>query len=246
MLPEDGEADRNGRCGSGLPPRPPAAGSRRRSRISPAALRVNVIARHSSGAAPWRATRCAMRWVRVRVLPEPGPATMSSGPEAISAARRWSASSPDRASTDPTTGTVAAASPAREAGAVGARCEGEANVEGGTAMPSAGLRGGRSTTATSSPGDSARDGAGSRLPDRGAAVSSPKRDAPRVSPRSSPSSKRRIVPYTPSYPASRTTSWRRRRDTASATRDEAAGRMSSTGTVLRSGSSGPSRPRRLS
>ena len=50
-----------------------------RSRISPAALFVNVIARISLGHAA-RAIRCATRWVSTRVLPEPAPATMSSGP----------------------------------------------------------------------------------------------------------------------------------------------------------------------
>ena len=50
-----------------------------RSRISPAALLVKVIARMSSGRQP-EATRCATRRVMTRVFPLPGPASTSSGP----------------------------------------------------------------------------------------------------------------------------------------------------------------------
>ena len=51
-----------------------------RSRISDAALLVNVIARISSARA-WRVRiRYAIRWVSTRVLPEPAPARISSGP----------------------------------------------------------------------------------------------------------------------------------------------------------------------
>ncbi len=49
-------------------------------RISSAALFVNVIARISDGSAWPVATRWATRWVRTRVLPEPAPASTSSGP----------------------------------------------------------------------------------------------------------------------------------------------------------------------
>src|SRR6478609_4931540 len=59
-----------------------------RSRISPAALFVNVIARISGGFAPAAASRCAMRRVSTRVLPEPAPATTSSGPSVVSTASR--------------------------------------------------------------------------------------------------------------------------------------------------------------
>ena len=69
---------------------PQASGSRmrRRSRISPAALRVKVTARQRAGGTAWCATRCARRWVKVLVFPEPGPATTSSGPLTASTARR--------------------------------------------------------------------------------------------------------------------------------------------------------------
>ncbi len=46
----------------------------RRSRISPAALFVNVIARISFGRTPCARIRWATRWVSTRVLPEPAPA----------------------------------------------------------------------------------------------------------------------------------------------------------------------------
>ena len=51
-----------------------------RSRISCAALLVNVIARISDGFACPVATRWATRCVSTRVLPEPAPASTSSGP----------------------------------------------------------------------------------------------------------------------------------------------------------------------
>ena len=50
-----------------------------RSRISPAALFVNVIARISFGFRR-RCDQVAIRWVSTRVLPEPAPARISSGP----------------------------------------------------------------------------------------------------------------------------------------------------------------------
>ena len=49
-----------------------------RSRISPAALLVKVIARIWLGHASRLRMRLAMRCVSTRVLPEPAPATMSS------------------------------------------------------------------------------------------------------------------------------------------------------------------------
>ncbi len=51
-----------------------------RSRISSAALLVKVMARMRMGLTPCSPTRWAMRWVRTLVLPEPAPATTSSGP----------------------------------------------------------------------------------------------------------------------------------------------------------------------
>ena len=50
------------------------------SRSSPAALRVKVTASTRLGSSvPVVGTRCAMRWVSTRVLPEPAPARMRSG-----------------------------------------------------------------------------------------------------------------------------------------------------------------------
>src|SRR2546423_6334406 len=61
----------------------------RRVRISPAALFVNVIARISFGFTPQALIRCATRWVRTRVFPEPAPAITSSGPSVVSTASCW-------------------------------------------------------------------------------------------------------------------------------------------------------------
>ena len=62
-----------------------------RAFISPAALLVKVMARIASGATPFSRIRCAMRTVNVRVLPVPGPATMTSGASVQrTAARCWS------------------------------------------------------------------------------------------------------------------------------------------------------------
>ena len=72
--------------------RRPAASTR--SRISAAALLVNVIARIWLGHASPRRAGCAMRWVSTRVLPEPAPATMSSGRPRYSTASRCSGFSP--------------------------------------------------------------------------------------------------------------------------------------------------------
>ena len=60
----------------------------KRSRISAAALLVNVIARISQGCTPLSASICAMRYVSTRVLPEPAPASTSSGPSVHSTASR--------------------------------------------------------------------------------------------------------------------------------------------------------------
>ena len=54
-----------------------------RSRISSAALFVNVMARIRIGFTPCSPTRWAMRCVSTRVLPEPAPATTSSGPVGV-------------------------------------------------------------------------------------------------------------------------------------------------------------------
>ena len=67
-----------------VPPSRPSS----RVRISPAALFVNVIARISWGLTPQASIRCATRYVSTRVLPEPAPATTSSGPSVASTASR--------------------------------------------------------------------------------------------------------------------------------------------------------------
>ena len=59
-----------------------------RSRISCAALLVNVMARISLGRACPVPTRWAIRWVSTRVLPEPAPARISSGPSPCRTASR--------------------------------------------------------------------------------------------------------------------------------------------------------------
>ncbi len=59
-----------------------------RSRISPAALFVNVIARISFGFTPIAEVRWATLWVRTRVFPEPAPAITSSGPSVWRTASR--------------------------------------------------------------------------------------------------------------------------------------------------------------
>ena len=67
--------------------RPTSASTR--SFISAAALLVKVIAMISPGCT-WRsASSQPMRWVSTRVLPEPAPATISSGVPACTTASRW-------------------------------------------------------------------------------------------------------------------------------------------------------------
>ena len=79
---------------------PQAAGRRcrgvpaTRCRISSAALLVKVTARISRSCARPEPTRCAMRWVMTRVLPEPAPARISTGPSVCSTAARCSGFSP--------------------------------------------------------------------------------------------------------------------------------------------------------
>src|SRR3954454_5689883 len=70
--------------------------SSRRSRISWAALLVKVMEWTALGCARPLRTRCATRWVSTRVLPEPAPARMSSGPSPCSTASRWGGFSPER------------------------------------------------------------------------------------------------------------------------------------------------------
>src|SRR3954451_2459858 len=65
-----------------------------RSRISVAALLVNVMARISSARAWPVCTRWAIRCVRTRVLPDPAPARTSSGPSTCVTASRCGSLSP--------------------------------------------------------------------------------------------------------------------------------------------------------
>src|SRR4051794_41148104 len=67
-----------------------------RSRISCAALLVKVIARIWPGCTAPDATRWAIRCVSTRVLPEPAPARISSGPPGWSTASRWGSFRPSR------------------------------------------------------------------------------------------------------------------------------------------------------
>ena len=66
--------------------RSPPSRRSRRSRISAAALLVNVTARMRHGSTPRSPMRCATRCVSVRVLPDPAPARISSGPSPCSTA----------------------------------------------------------------------------------------------------------------------------------------------------------------
>ena len=75
-----------------------------RSFISPAALLVKVIARIWPGWTPRSASRWAMRCVSTRVLPEPAPATMSSGEPECTTAARWLSFSPSSSAAASTAG----------------------------------------------------------------------------------------------------------------------------------------------
>ena len=80
-----------------------------RSRISFAALLVNVIARISIGRALPVASSHAIRWVSTRVLPEPAPASTSSGPSAcVTASRCGGLRSASRRSTGSAPGAIGA------------------------------------------------------------------------------------------------------------------------------------------
>src|SRR3954468_18643884 len=66
--------------------------------ISSAALLVKVMARMENGEAPSSPISHATRCVSTRVLPEPAPATTSSGPPGWVTASRWTGFSPARRS----------------------------------------------------------------------------------------------------------------------------------------------------
>src|SRR5437016_312117 len=81
-----------------------------RSRISPAALFVKVIARISNGDAPSSATRYARRCVSTRVFPEPAPAITRTGPAGSVTASYWAGFSPERSRLRPRAGTAGSVS----------------------------------------------------------------------------------------------------------------------------------------
>src|ERR687898_1559018 len=90
--------------------------------ISSAALLVNVMARISNGLTPWSRIRWAMRWVSTRVLPDPAPATTSSGPSAWVTASDWTGLSPPSSPDAPSgagAGASGAAGAARRGGGGG-------------------------------------------------------------------------------------------------------------------------------
>ena len=89
--------------------RPTSASTR--SFISAAALLVKVIDMIPPGCTPRSASSQAMRWVSTRVLPEPAPATISSGEPAWTTASRWRGLSPS-----------SSAAPRAVRGWTGARC----------------------------------------------------------------------------------------------------------------------------
>ena len=66
------------------------------SRISAAALLVNVMARICPGCAPPSASRYAIRRVSTLVLPEPAPATINNGPPRCVTAAACCGLSPSR------------------------------------------------------------------------------------------------------------------------------------------------------
>src|SRR5262245_22682772 len=103
----------------------PPSMSSSRSRISPAALFVNVIARISCGLTPIALIRCATRCVSTRVLPEPAPATTRSGPSVVRTASRWAGLRSARYVSGDWTATPAMLSPKTEVAAEG-RKAGEA------------------------------------------------------------------------------------------------------------------------
>src|SRR5258706_15761813 len=93
---------------------PPPRMRSTRSRISRAALLVNVTARISCGRAAALAIRCATRCVSMRVFPLPAPASTSSGPSTWRTASACSGFSPAVISSGAgTRGTLAQRGPVR-------------------------------------------------------------------------------------------------------------------------------------
>ena len=122
-----------------------------------------------------------MRWVSVRVLPVPGPATTSSGPAGADAATRCSASS--RSSRPVPTSSMPAST-----GSHGRCGEGGGGGGGGvwTGAPRLRAGAGRRPTVAASLGA------------RGVGTATSKSVPLPAARRSSPGSKRRITPYSPS------------------------------------------------
>ena len=71
-----------------------------RSRISRAALFVNVMAKILDGYTCFSTTKYAIRCVNTRVFPEPAPAIMSKGPSVVLTARACSGFMPFSKSSD--------------------------------------------------------------------------------------------------------------------------------------------------
>ena len=156
-----------------------------------------------------------MRCVNVRVFPVPGPATMSSGPPGAEAATRWSASS--RSSSPVPTSSIPAS-----IGSNGSCGDGGGGI--GTGFSFSGAR--RAV--------GARRGLGTTT---GAATSN---SASVSEIRSSSGSNSRMIPYSPSKPGVRLTCPARSRRIASPSSSPPTRVTSSSGTVRRIASSGPS------
>ena len=77
-----------------------------RSFISSAALLVKVIARIAKGETPRSRIRWATRYVSTRVLPEPAPATTSTGPSVTATASRCDGFSSSKSDDSGTRGSV--------------------------------------------------------------------------------------------------------------------------------------------
>ena len=92
-----------------------------RAFISAAALLVKVMARMEPGWTPRSPTRCAIRRVRTRVLPEPAPATTRTGAPACRTASRWGGLRSASRSTEETPAVVIAACVGKTPGSTGWR-----------------------------------------------------------------------------------------------------------------------------
>ena len=116
-----------------------------RSRSSVAALFVNVTARMLHGATPLTPTRYAIRWASTRVLPEPAPARMRSGPSVVVTARAcsgfsaltiWASRSFRRAATTSGLGGVGGWAVGSRSGVGASRSQSGSSGRGASAAPS--------------------------------------------------------------------------------------------------------------